>query len=437
MNPSNKPNYPGARSRQSFTEAQKVIPGGVNSPARAFGAVGRGPLFISHGSGSHLFDLDGNEYIDYVCSWGPLIFGHAHPRVVSAVEEACKKGTSFGAPTEVETALARQIIEMVPSMEMVRMVNSGTEATMAAIRLARGATGRDKVIKFEGCWHGHADSFLIKAGSSALTLGAPDSPGVPRGIAENTLALPFNDLESVEEAIVKNGGEIAAIIVEPVAGNMGTIPPREGYLAGLRRLADENDIILIFDEVITGFRLAPGGAQERFGVEPDMTCLGKIVGGGLPVGAYGGKSEIMSDLAPLGKKISQAGTLAGNPLAMSAGLEQLRMLAEGQTYVELERKADLLRSGMLENLDKLGLKYSVNGVGAMTCQFFTEVEVTDYDSAASSNLELFKLFFWQMLERGVYLAPSQFECMFVSAVHSDRDIERTLSAHYDALKAIH
>jgi glutamate-1-semialdehyde 2,1-aminomutase len=437
MNPSHNPNCPGLRSRESFSEAQEVIPGGVNSPARAFGAVGRGPLFISHGSGSHLFDLDGNEYIDYVCSWGPLIFGHAHPRVIGAVEEACRKGTSFGAPTEVETALAKQIVEMVPSIEMVRMVNSGTEATMAAIRLARGSTGRDKIIKFEGCWHGHGDSFLIKAGSSALTLGAPDSPGVPRGIAENTVALPYNDIGSVEQAIIQYRGEIAAIIVEPVAGNMGTIPPKEGYLAGLRSLADEHDIILIFDEVITGFRVARGGAQERFGVEPDMTCLGKIVGGGLPVGAYGGKSQIMSDLAPLGKKISQAGTLAGNPLAMSAGLEQLRMLGEDETYAELERKADLLRTGMLENLDKLGLKYTVNGVGAMVCQFFTEAEVTDYDSAASSNVELFKLFFWQMLERGVYLAPSQFECMFISAVHSDRDIEQTLSAHYDALKAIH
>ncbi len=437
MNPPIEPNYPGIRSRKSFSEAQEVIPGGVNSPARAFGAVGRGPLFISHGSGSHLFDIDGNEYVDYVCSWGPLIFGHAHPRVVSAVEEACKKGTSFGAPTEIETALARQIIDMVPSIEMVRMVNSGTEATMAAIRLARGSTGRDRVIKFEGCWHGHGDSFLIKAGSSALTLGAPDSPGVPRGIAENTIALPYNDISAVAEAVVEYRGEIAAIIVEPVAGNMGTIPPREGYLAGLRNLADENDIILIFDEVITGFRVAPGGAQERLEVEPDMTCLGKIVGGGLPVGAYGGKSRIMTDLAPLGKKISQAGTLAGNPLAMSAGLEQLRMLGEGETYVELERKADLLRSGMVDNLRKLGLNYTVNGVGAMMCQFFTDAEVTDYDSAASSDLELFKLFFWEMLERGVYLAPSQFECWFVSAVHSDRDIERTLTAHYDALKAIH
>ena len=432
-----RPKYPGKKSQKAFAVAQRSIPGGVNSPARAFGAVGGGPLFISRGKGAHIYDLDENEFIDYVCSWGPLIFGHAHPRVVAAVGQACENGTSFGAPTELETALAEQIIEMVPSIEMVRMVNSGTEAAMAAIRLARGSTGRDKVIKFDGCWHGHGDSFLIKAGSSALTMGTPDSPGIPRGIAENTISLTYNDLTVVADAVKQYKEEIAAIIVEPVAGNMGTVPPAEGYLEGLRKIADDNEIILIFDEVITGFRVAKGGAQERFQVSPDLTCLGKIVGGGLPVGAYGGNRQLMHDIAPLGKKVSQAGTLSGNPLAMSAGSEQLNMLNEGQVYADLEKKAETLRSGMVANLSKFGLKYSINGVGSMICQFFTEVPVVDYSSAVSSDTERFARYFWKMLEQGVYIAPSQFECMFVSAVHSEQDIERTLKAHYDSLKAIH
>jgi len=425
------------KSAQAFAEAQRFIPGGVNSPARAFGAVGGGPVFISHGRGPRIFDVDGSEYIDYVCSWGPLIFGHAHPRVVEAVQQACKRGTSFGAPTEVETALARQIAAMVPSVEMVRMVNSGTEATMSAVRVARGYTGRDKIVKFEGCWHGHGDSFLIRAGSSALTLGVPDSPGIPKGIAATTITVPYNDSGAVEKAVRENSGQIAAVIVEPVAGNMGTVPPREGFLERLREITGAEGIVLIFDEVITGFRVARGGAQERFGVIPDLTCLGKIVGGGLPVGAYGGKREIMQEVSPLGKKVSQAGTLSGNPLAMTAGLEQLRMLAEPGVYQRLEEISEKLAQGMRDNLKRLGLKYSINQVGAMLCMFFTEGEVVDFQTATAADTERFKQYFWESLKRGVYLAPSQYECAFPSAVHADEDIEESLRVHYDAVKTVH
>ncbi|MCC7263037.1 MAG: glutamate-1-semialdehyde 2,1-aminomutase [Candidatus Latescibacteria bacterium] len=429
--------HTGPKSIEAFSTAQQYIPGGVNSPARAFGAVGGNPPVISHGRGAHLFDLDGNEYIDYVCSWGPLVFGHAHPRVVQAVQEACLLGTSFGAPTQAETALARQIVQMVPSVEMVRMVNSGTEATMSAVRVARGFTGRDKILKFEGCWHGHGDSFLIKAGSSALTLGAPDSPGIPQAIAALSITVPYNDLSAVQEALRQNPGQIAAIIVEPVAGNMGTVPPRAGFLQQLRQLADQDGCVLIFDEVITGFRLSAGGAQEYFGVTPDMTCLGKIVGGGLPVGAYGGKRQIMEQVSPLGKKISQAGTLSGNPLAMKAGLVQLQMLSEPGVYARLEQLSQNLEAGMAENLKKLGLRYTLNRVGSMLCMFFTETQVVDYATACTADTARFRRFFWELLKRGVYMAPSQFECLFPSAVHSDGDVERTLRAHYEALKAIH
>jgi glutamate-1-semialdehyde 2,1-aminomutase len=387
--------------------------------------------------GSRLFDIDGQEYIDYVCSWGPLIFGHAHPRVVKAVQEACAKGTSFGAPTQVETELAQRIIAMVPSVQMVRMVNSGTEATMSAARLARGYTGRDKIAKFEGCWHGHGDSFLIKAGSSALTLGAPDSPGIPQGIADSTLTLPYNDLDAVRRSVRENSGQIAAIIVEPVAGNMGTVLPREGFLSGLRQVADEEGIVLIFDEVITGFRVGPGGAQQRFGIEPDLTCLGKIVGGGLPAAAYGGKREIMENVSPLGMKVSQAGTLSGNPLAMTAGLEQLRMLSEPGVYDRLEELSGALEEGMADNLKKLGLNYALNRVGGMLCMFMTESPVIDFASVGTVDLERFNRYFWASLERGIYLAPSQYECMFPSLAHSDRDIEETLRIHFEALKAVH
>ena len=426
-----------AKSAKAFEEAQQFIPGGVNSPARAFGAVGGVPPFISHGRGAHIFDIDGREYIDYVCSWGPLIFGHAHPRVIKAVQAACEQGTSFGAPTQIETALARKIVEMVPSIEMVRMVNSGTEATMSAVRAARGFTGRDKIIKFEGCWHGHGDSFLIKAGSSALTLGTPDSPGVPEGIAATTITVPYNDSAAVERAVRENRGQIAAVIVEPVAGNMGAVLPGEGFLERLREITHADDIVLIFDEVITGFRVGAGGAQKLFGIVPDMTCLGKVVGGGLPVGAYGGRAEIMQEVSPLGKKISQAGTLSGNPLAMTAGLEQLRMLSEPGVYERLEEISGNLAAGMRDNLARLGLKYPINQIGAMLCMFFTGAEIVDYASVATVDTERFKKYFWANLERRVYLAPSQYECMFPSVVHTDEDVDKTLQVHYEALKAVH
>lgn len=424
-------------SEMAFKEAQQYIPGGVNSPARAFGAVGGGPRFMARGQGARVWDIDDNEYIDYVCSWGPLVLGHAHPRVVKAVQETCALGTSFGAPTQLETELAKKIIEMVPSIEMVRMVNSGTEATMSAIRLARGYTGREKVIKFEGCWHGHGDSFLIKAGSSSLTLGAPDSPGVPQGVADSTLTLPYNDIAAVERAIAENPDQIAAIIVEPVAGNMGTVAPVDGFLQGLRNAASDAGIVLIFDEVITGFRVGPGGAQQRYGIRPDLTCLGKIVGGGLPAAAYGGSAEIMKNVSPLGMKVSQAGTLSGNPLAMAAGLEQLRILSEPGTYERLESVSSQLEEGMRDNLKRLGLDYTINRVGGMLCLFFTKEPVVGFSSLESVDLERFSRYFWACLEGGVYLAPSQYECMFPSVAHTDADIEKTLAVQYEALKEVH
>ncbi len=426
-----------ASSVAAFAQAQQVIPGGVNSPARAYGAVGGGPRFIDRGVGSRLYDIDGREYIDYVCSWGPLIFGHAHPRVVSALQEACGKGTSFGAPTQAETELAELIVASVPSIDTVRMVNSGTEATMSAVRLARGFTGRDKVLKFDGCWHGHGDSFLIRAGSSALTLGAPDSPGIPQGVADSTLTVAYNDIEAVRKAAKENSAEIASIIVEPVAGNMGTVLPHDGFLAGLRQVADEEGIVLIFDEVITGFRVGLGGAQERFGITPDLTCLGKIVGGGLPAAAYGGRRDIMENVSPLGMKVSQAGTLSGNPLAMTAGLEQLKMLSEPGVYDRLELISASLADGMAENLRKLGLDYAINRVGGMLCMFFTEGAVGDFVAVGTVDLERFNRYFWAMLDRGVYLAPSQYECMFPSLAHTDLDIYETLRAHFEALKEVH
>ena len=426
-----------ASSVAAFAQAQQVIPGGVNSPARAYGAVGGGPRFIDRGVGSRLYDIDGREYIDYVCSWGPLIFGHAHPCVVSALQEACGKGTSFGAPTQAETELAELIVASVPSIDMVRMVNSGTEATMSAVRLARGFTGRDKVLKFEGCWHGHGDSFLIRAGSSALTLGAPDSPGIPQGVADSTLTVAYNDIEAVRKAAKENSAEIASIIVEPVAGNMGTVLPHDGFLAGLRQIADEEGIVLIFDEVITGFRVGLGGAQERFSITPDLTCLGKIVGGGLPAAAYGGRRDIMENVSPLGMKVSQAGTLSGNPLAVTAGLEQLKMLSEPGVYDRLELISASLADGMAENLRKLGLDYAINRVGGMLCMFFTEGAVGDFAAVGTVDLERFNRYFWAMLDRGVYLAPSQYECMFPSLAHTDLDIDETLRAHFEALKEVH
>jgi len=423
------------RSQQLFAEAQQVIPGGVNSPARAFGPVGGDPRFIARGYGSRIVDVDGKEYIDYVGSWGPLILGHAHPDVVAAVKGTCESGTSFGAPTEIEVKMARLVAEMVPSVEMVRMVNSGTEATMSAVRLARGYTDRPKVVKFEGCWHGHADSFLTKAGSSALTLGAPDSPGVPEGIAQNTINAPYNDLGAVKKIVSENKGQIAAVIVEPVAGNMGVVPPGEGFLKGLREVTASEGIVLIFDEVITGFRLAPGGAQERFGVTPDLTTLGKIIGGGLPVGAFGGRREIMGHISPLGKRVSQAGTLSGNPLAMAAGHAALQHLRRPGVYEELERKSKTLADGLAGNVKKLNAKVCLNRVGSMATMFFTPGPVTDYASASRSDTKAFARYFREMLSRGIYIAPSQFEAGFVSLAHTDEDLSRTVQAHYEALKA--
>ena len=412
-----------------------MIPGGVNSPARAYGPVGGDPRFIVKGEGARIVDADGRSYIDFVGSWGPLILGHAHPEIVAAVNAAAAEGTSFGAPTEIEVKMAQLVTEMVPSVEMVRMVNSGTEATMSAIRLARGHTGRNKIVKFEGCWHGHADSFLIQAGSSALTMGAPSSPGVTPGTAADSITVPFNDLEAVEKAVVENRDEIAAVIVEPVAGNMGVIPPAPGFLQGLRDITAEMGIVLIFDEVITGFRVSCGGAQELYGVTPDLTTLGKIIGGGLPVGAFGGRREIMSDISPLGKMVSQAGTLSGNPLAMTAGYETLRRLQEPGVYDALEAKSQALETGVLENLRALGLKYQTNRVGSIMTLFFTEAPVTSFDAANACDQDLFARYFREMLNRGVYLAPSQFEAAFVSLAHSDADIDSTIKANYEALKA--
>ena len=412
-----------------------MIPGGVNSPARAFGPVGGDPLFIVKGEGARIVDADGKSYIDFVGSWGPLILGHAHPEIVAAVNAVVAEGTSFGAPTEIEVKMAQLVTEIVPSVEMVRMVNSGTEATMSAIRLARGHTGRNKIVKFEGCWHGHADSFLIQAGSSALTMGAPSSSGVTPGTAADSITVPFNDLEAVEKAVVENRDEIAAVIVEPVAGNMGVIPPAPDFLQGLRDVTAEMGIVLIFDEVITGFRVSPGGAQELYGVTPDLTTLGKIIGGGLPVGAFGGKREIMSDISPLGKMVSQAGTLSGNPLAMTAGYETLKRLQVPGVYDALEAKAQALETGILENLKALGLKYQTNRVGSIMTLFFTEAPVTSFEAANACDQDLFARYFREMVNRGIYLAPSQFEAAFVSLAHSDADIDATIKANYEALKA--
>ncbi|MCY3765574.1 MAG: glutamate-1-semialdehyde 2,1-aminomutase [Gemmatimonadetes bacterium] len=426
--------YLGNRSAALFETAQRVIPGGVNSPARAFGPVGGQPLFITRGRGSKVYDADGREYIDYVCSWGPLILGHAPEVVVEALQGVCELGTSFGAPTEIEVEMARLVTDLVPGVEMVRMVNSGTEATMSAVRLARGYTGREKVIKFEGCWHGHADSFLIQAGSSALTTGVPSSPGVTAGTASGTVTATYNDLDAVRRIVAESPDEIAAVIVEPVAGNMGVIPPAEGFLQGLRELAHDNGIVLIFDEVITGFRVHPGGAQGLYGITPDLTTLGKIIGGGLPVGAFGGRREIMSHISPLGKGVSQAGTLSGNPLAMTAGFETLMQLREPGAYESLEGKSAALEAGFRENLKSLGLPFCLNRVGSMMTLFFTDRAVTRYEAAVACDQDAFARYFRLMLEQGVYLAPSQFEAAFVSLAHSDEDIDRTVKAQYTALK---
>ncbi len=423
------------KSKQFFQRATGVLPGGVNSPVRAFTSVGGTPIFFTHGKGAYLYDVDGNRYIDYVGSWGPLILGYSHSQVVEAIQKEAEKATSFGAPTEVEIELAEKVIEMVPSIEMVRMVNSGTEATMSAIRLARGYTGKNKIIKFSGCYHGHGDSFLIQAGSGATTLGVPNSPGVTPGSAGDTLIAQYNHIESVRQLIEAHGDDIAAVIVEPVAGNMGVIPPEGKFLQDLRNITSKNNILLIFDEVMTGFRVAKGGAQEHFGVMPDLTTLGKIIGGGLPVGAYGGKREIMEQVAPTGP-VYQAGTLSGNPLAMRAGLETLRLIDVPEFYEELERKSALLEDGIRSNMEEAGIPFYSTRVGSMGCLFFTGEKVTDFESATRCDTGRFARYFRSMAEEGVYLAPSQFEAYFVSAAHSEADIERTIEANYRALRKL-
>lgn len=424
-------------SRRLFDRAQSVIPGGVNSPVRAFKSVGGSPVFIRRAEGAYIEDEDGNRYVDYVGSWGPMLLGHADPAVVEAVRKAAAASTSFGAPTRIEVEVAELICELIPSIESVRMVNSGTEATMSAVRLARGFTGRDKIIKFEGNYHGHADFFLIAAGSGATTLGQPNSPGVTAGTARDTLLAAFNDLDGVRRLAAEHSDEIAALIIEPVAGNMGCIPPEAGFLEGLRTLCDDEGIVLIFDEVMTGFRVARGGAQERFGVVPDLTTLGKIIGGGLPVGAYGGRRDIMERLSPVGP-VYQAGTLSGNPLAMAAGRAVLRKLADQpELYDGLERAGRRLAEGTRRNLDDLGLDYYTTQVGSMGCLFFSNDPVVNYDKAKACDTELFGRYFHEMLKRGVYLAPSQFEAFFVSTTHGEAEIERTLKAQKEALVVVH
>lgn len=423
------------RSEKLYGEACGYIPGGVNSPVRAFRSVGGKPLFIKSGRGSRIVDEDGKEYIDCVASWGPLILGHAHPEVVEAVCKAAKDGMSFGAPTERETRLARMIVDMVPGIKKVRLVNSGTEAAMSAVRLARGATGRDRIVKFEGCYHGHADSFLIKAGSGALTFGQPSSPGVPASLAADTLNAAYNDLDSVRRLFEELPDKIACVIVEPVAANVGVLPPRKGFLEGLRDLTKKHGALLIFDEVITGFRLAPGGAQQYYGVTPDLTTLGKIIGGGLPVGAYGGRADLMDRMAPDGP-IYQAGTLSGNPLAVAAGIATLEVLRRENPYEQLDAMGEKLFDGLADGARKTGHSVSVNRVGSMGCAFFAKGPVDNYKEAVSSDTEIFARFHRLMLEKGVYLAPSQYEAAFVSAAHTDEDIDRILNAARESLAEI-
>lgn len=415
------------RSEAAFEEARKVLPGGVNSPVRAFRSVGGNPVFIEKAQGAYLWDIDGNRYIDYVGTWGPAILGHAHPQVIKRIQEVAESGTSFGAPTLMETELARLVIDIVPSIEKVRFVNSGTEAVMSAIRLARAHTKRSKIIKFEGCYHGHSDYLLVKAGSGAATHGVPDSAGVPATTAAETLNAGFNDLDSVQKLFEACPNDIAGILIEPVAGNMGCVPPEPGFLEGLRQMADQYGACLIFDEVMTGFRVALGGAQERYEVTPDITCLGKIIGGGLPVGAYGGKAEIMAQVAPEGP-MYQAGTLSGNPLAMAAGIETLKLLQQPGTYEQLEKTTTKLSMGLMDICERKGIPHSAHQVGSMATLFFTEGPIRNYHDVAKFDRERFNRFFWGMLDRGVYLAPSQFESAFVSLAHTWEDIDRTLEA---------
>jgi len=418
-----------SQSDNLFEQAKTVIPGGVNSPVRAFNGVGGNPIFFTKGEGAYLFDADGKKYIDYVASWGPMILGHANQAVVNAVKETLEKGLGFGAPTEIETILAKKVCELMPSIELVRMVSSGTEATMSAIRLARGFTGRDKIVKFEGCYHGHSDSLLVKAGSGALTLGVPTSPGVPAALAEHTLTLEYNNVDQVREVLSEVGDEVACIIVEPVAGNMNCIPPVDGFLQGLREVCDAHGVVLIFDEVMTGFRVALGGAQAYYGVKPDLTTLGKVIGGGLPVGAFGGKREIMEYIAPLGP-VYQAGTLSGNPMSMSAGLAMLNALSDDVNfYQNLNEKVQMLTDGILAQAQANNIGMTANVVGGMFGLFFTDSDsVTNFNEASTCDVERFKKFYHLMLEEGIYMAPSAYEAGFVSSAHSAEDIQATIDA---------
>ncbi|MBI3593197.1 MAG: glutamate-1-semialdehyde 2,1-aminomutase [Nitrospirae bacterium] len=423
------------KSKALYEKAVGLMPGGVNSPVRAFKAVGGFPLFIKKAKGSKIYDVDGNEYIDYVLSWGPMIIGHSHPTVVKSLKSAVENGTSFGAPTPLEIELAELVIKAYPSIEKVRMVNSGTEATMGAIRVARGFTKRDKVIKFEGCYHGHADGLLVKAGSGAATFGVPDSPGVPRSYAKNTITLPFNDIKAFKALVNKEWKDIACVIVEPVVGNIGCVLPRPDFLETLRRETKKYGIVLIFDEVMTGFRVSYGGAQAHYGIKPDMTCLGKVIGGGLPVGAYGGKKEIMSIISPEGP-VYQAGTLSGNPLAMTAGIETLKILSKKGMYEKLEKTMQRLEEGLKDASKKAGVRTRFYRAGTMFCTYFTDKDVVDYATAKTSNTEKFSMFFRGMLNSGISLAPSQFEAGFISLAHTEADIDKTVSVAYKTLTGL-